>query len=77
MSKLDVGDTVLVKGTVTHEGIQIGGRTVPADELDVLTDVPSLEQLPIPLILFFEDEVDRAKFAASFYGLPGIGSCNL
>lgn len=77
MDNLKPGDAVLVRGIVTHEGVRIGDRLVPADQADVVTDVPALEGDPAPLLMFFHDEVERANFAASFRGLPDVECRNL
>lgn len=72
MRDLNPGDAVLVRGIVTHEGVRIGDRLVPAAEADVVTDVPELDGEPAALLMFFYDEVERANFAAAYRGLPGV-----
>ncbi len=75
MSDLKPGDAVLVRGIVTHEGLRIGDRLVPADQADVVTDVPEIDGAA--LLMFFYDEVERANFAASFRGLPDVACRDL
>lgn len=70
MRDLNPGDAVLVRGIITHEGVRVGGRLIPAAEADVVTDMPEMAGDPAPLLMFFHDEVERANFAASFAGLP-------
>jgi len=77
MRDLTVGDAVLVRGVVTHEGVRIGPAVVPACQAEVVTDVPELGPDPVALLMFFNDEVERAQFAAAFQGLPDVACRDL
>ena len=76
MDKLDVGDAVIVRGVVTHEGIRVGNAVLPAGEVTVLSDLPKFVgiQNALPLLFFFATEEDRADFARAYTGLPDLES---
>lgn len=71
---LDVGDVVLVRGVITHEGVRIGQAIIPAGDAEVVTDMPQFTGLvdPVALLLFFSDDEGRQEFAAAYRGLPDI-----
>ena len=77
MDHLNPGDAVLVLGFVTHEGLLVGGRLVPSDEAQVVTDLPDMGADAVPLLMIFGDETERANFAAAYRGLLGVETRDL
>lgn len=79
MDDLREGDEVLIRATVTREGVRVGDKTLPAGDVDVVADIPKFPGIfsPLAVLLFFSHEDDRREFAAAFTGCDHVQARHL